>query len=58
MQYTNTTNIPLPLAVFLATDDYDYQPDTISVTTLLKPIKQIILGRRLEKKIDLLISLA
>ena len=50
MQYTNTTNIPLPLAVFLATDDYDYQPDTISVTTLLKPIKQIILGRRLEKE--------
>ena len=50
MQYTNTTNIPLPLAVFLATDDYDYQPNTISVTTLLKPIKQIILGKRLQKE--------
>lgn len=50
MQYSNTSNIPLSLAVFLATDDYDYQPNTISVTTLLKPIKQIILGKRLEKE--------
>ena len=25
-------NIPLPLAVFLATDDYDYDPTAISAT--------------------------
>lgn len=50
MQYTNLTNIPLPLAVFLATDDYDYVPNTISATTLLKPLRQIVLSKRLAKE--------
>lgn len=49
MQYTNLNNIPLPLAVFLATDDYDYEPNTISATTLLKPVKQIILSKRVNQ---------
>lgn len=44
--YTNTLNISLPLAVFLATDDYDYVPNTISATTLLKPIRQWVLTKR------------
>lgn len=48
MKYTNTQNIPLPLAVFLATDDYDYEPDTISATSLLKPIKQLVLSKRID----------
>lgn len=47
MQYTNNHNIPLPLAVFLATDHYDHEPNTISTTGLLKPLRQLILGRRL-----------
>lgn len=50
MQYTNLTNIPLPLAVFLATDDYDYVPNTISVTTLLKSVRQIVLSKRIAKE--------
>lgn len=43
---TNNENIPLSLAVWLADDDYDYDddPNTISATTLLKPIKAIVLG--------------
>lgn len=47
--YTNNSNIALPLAVFLATDDYDYEDNIISATTLLKPIRQIVLTQRLNK---------
>lgn len=56
MQYVNPNNIPLALAVFLATDDYDYEPNVISATTLLKPIRQIVLAQRVkpeEKLIDI-----
>lgn len=45
-KYTNTQNIPLSLAVFLATDNYDAQENVISVTTLIKPLRQIVLGSR------------
>lgn len=47
-KYTNMTNLPLSLAVYLATDHYDHAAvgDGISATTLLKPIKQVILGKR------------
>lgn len=47
--YSNHSNISLPLAVFLATDDYDHEDDVISATTLLKPIRQIVLTQRLNK---------
>lgn len=47
MIYTNNHNIPLALAVFLATNDYD-KHNSISATTLLKPIKQIILSQRVQ----------
>lgn len=57
MNYTNNRNIPLPLAVFLATDHYDYVPNVISATTLLKPVKQIILSNRIAKE-DTLIDVA
>lgn len=57
MQYTNNHNIPLPLAVFLATDHYDYVPNTISTTALLKPTRQIVLGQRLESS-DNVVDLA
>lgn len=47
-KYVNTSGIPLSLAVFLATDNYDYNddPNTVSVTTLLKPLRQVILAAR------------
>lgn len=44
--YTNTAGISLSLAVFLATDNYDHDASTISATTLLKPLRQIILSAR------------
>lgn len=45
---TNNTKVPLSMALWLADDDYDHDDDpmTISATTLLQPIKQIILGRQ------------
>ena len=48
-RYASTSSVPLALAVFLATDNYDHNPDpnTISVTTLLKPTRQIVLASRL-----------
>mgnify|MGYP000140135391 CR=1 FL=1 len=49
MNYTNSSNIPLALAVFLATDDYDYEPNVISATSLLKPIRPLILAKRVPK---------
>lgn len=47
-QYSNTSGIPLSIAVFLATDHYDHNDDplTISATTLIKPLRQIILSAR------------
>lgn len=50
MKYSNTTEIPLALAVWVLQDNYDYNnsPKTISVTTLLKPLKQAILGKRVD----------
>jgi len=45
-RYSNQMNIPLPLAVFLATDDYDYDPTAISATALMKPIRQLVLTKR------------
>lgn len=45
----NTSGIPLSMAVWLANDEYDYNPDpfTISVTTLLRPTKAVILTSRI-----------
>jgi len=48
MNYTNTTNIALPLAVFLACDDYDYHPNTISATSIMKSTRQHVLGKRVK----------
>lgn len=47
-QYINTSNIPLSLAVFLATDNYDYSNEVahISATSLLKSVRQYILSSR------------
>ena len=48
-RFTNVSEVPLALAVFLASDSYDYDdtPNTISATTLLKPLRQIILPSRM-----------
>jgi hypothetical protein len=48
-RYSNVSEVPLALAVFLASDgyDYNYDPDTISATTLLKPLRQVVLPSRI-----------
>lgn len=55
MRYSDVSEVPLALAVFLATDNYDHNPDpqTISATTLLKPVRQIILGGRVPEGVGL-----
>lgn len=49
MRVTNNSNISLELAVWLLYDDYDYidQPNYISATTLLKPLRHILLPPRI-----------
>lgn len=48
-RFANVSEVPMALAVFLATDSYDYSddPTEISATTLLKPLRQIILPSRI-----------
>lgn len=50
---TNNSNIPLSVAVGLVDDDYDYvnDPKYISATSLLRPLKQIILTKRVNTSI-------
>ncbi len=49
-KYVNTKGVTLPVAVWLATDNYDYNddPKAISTTTLLKSVRQIVLSRRMK----------
>lgn len=59
-KYSNASEVPLALAVFLASDYYDYNSDpyTISTTTLLKPLRQIILPSRVPETEGGMINLA
>ena len=45
-KYANVSQVPLSLAVFLASDNYDHDSSTISATALIKPLRQIILSNR------------
>lgn len=56
---TNNAGLDLTAAVWLAVDEYTYdtRPNYISVTTLIKPIRQVVLARRVpaeDRTIDLL----
>lgn len=46
--YTNRANMPLSLAVWLTHDSYDHdsRPNHISATSLLKPLRQLVLAMR------------
>ncbi len=48
---TNSSNISLPMAIWLAADNYNLaaHPNVISATGLLKPLKSIILTQRILK---------
>lgn len=52
--YTNNSGVPLSVAVWLASDTYDHSEAGLSVTTLLKPIRQVILGKRAQKGLQTL----
>lgn len=49
-KYTNNFNVPLSAAAWLLHDSYDHEakidPNVFSVTEILKPVRQIILNRR------------
>ncbi len=53
-KYTNNTDMNLVLAVWALMDNYnhDSRENLISVTGLLKPIRQIILGRRFKDNVN------
>lgn len=46
---TNNSGIPLAIAVWLVHDEYDYinEPNYISATSLMKPLRHIILPKRI-----------
>jgi len=45
-RYTNNTNLSLYAQVYLATDWYDTEEAGLSVTTLIKPTRQVVLAKR------------
>lgn len=47
-KYTNDTGMSLPIAVWALMDNYNYdsRENVISVTSLMKPIRQIVLGKK------------
>lgn len=48
MEITNKYGVSLPAAIWLLHDEYEYfnDPKYLSATTLLKPVKQIVLAKR------------
>lgn len=48
MGYENRANLPLPIALFLAADDYNHDQEVVSVTKFIKPIRELILTDRVE----------
>ena len=49
-KYSNVSAVPLSIAVFLCSDNYDHDDTTISATALIKPIRQIVLAHRVDKE--------
>ena len=49
-RYTNNTGVSLFAAVYLATDHYDHNNAGLSATSLLKPIKQVLLAHRVPEE--------
>ncbi|UKI34093.1 MAG: hypothetical protein L6W00_12240 [Lentisphaeria bacterium] len=45
MKFTNKFNLPRHICDWLAFDEYDYNPDTISATTLIGPARAWALKR-------------
>lgn len=56
-KYTNSQEIDPFLAVFLATDNYDYDATTVSATRLLKSTRQLVLSKRVPEQ-DAVVDIA
>ena len=48
MKYTNEHDLSLIAQVFLLDDDYDYVPNTLSATSLLKSVRETVLKKRVD----------
>ena len=48
--YTNNADLPLSIAVWLATDSYNHDEDVVSVTKIIKPLRELILTERVDPK--------
>lgn len=51
MRITNKQNLPMPF-VRMAEEEYEYKPKRYSVTTLIKPTREILLNRRHADEIE------
>jgi hypothetical protein len=49
MAYTNYGDLPISVGAWLAKDNYDHNPDVVSVTAFIKPIRELILSQRVPK---------
>src|SRR5688572_26521816 len=58
MKWTNKLNLPQYLVDWLTTDNYDYstEPNTISATGLLKPVRAQVLSARHAGEIEMDVS--
>lgn len=56
IKYTNKFNLDKPLVDWLTNDEYDYEEDTVSATTLLKSPRQVELKKRHQHEIELDVS--
>ena len=54
MAYTNTHRLPLPIVAWLANDEYDHDDNVVSVTSFIKPLREIILTSRIKQNASLL----
>lgn len=51
-RYVNNSKIPLSMAVFLATDNYDHEENVMSATSFLKSTRQLILSSRVPEEMN------
>lgn len=52
-KYINPSNVPLSVAVYLATDHYDHDDTALSATAFLKPTRQLVLEKRVPQDLSL-----
>ena len=56
MKYTNKFGLPEEIVAWLMHDDYDYEPGVYSATTLMKPVRAVVLTARHYEDLELDVS--